>query len=307
MWLLKLVRWKNLMMMAATMLLVRYTLLWPIARNSGLAVLPDNTAFWLLVVVIVLLSAAGYIVNDIYDLPIDHINKPNRIVIGRRITVNHAIALYVLFNIFAGAAAIWLSTLRGSIIYAAGSAMLAFGLWFYASRLKCVPVAGNIFVALLSLIIPLVFFFEYDSLNHHSVFQINTHQKTRWIVLGFTVFAFLTHLMREVIKDAEDLPGDSAYGCRTLPAVFGLGTARRFIIFASIFLIIILAASQVWLLARGYILPFMYALAVLQPLLFYMLIRAVKANETDDYARLSALSKIIMLAGMAGMILFIFY
>lgn len=233
---------------------------------------------FLLMVSTTVIAAAGYIINDYYDVKIDFINKPNRVVIGKSITRRYAIMLHVVLSATGVLIGTYLSLLLGAM-----NAFCVFLLWFYSNNLKRQPLIGNLAVALLTGLSILVIDVIYPS--HHGLI---------WI---YAVFAFFMTLVREIIKDMEDLKGDNTFGCKTLPIVWGLRRTKFFIYFVlALFCIIVVLINKLYVL-----LPFGYFVAFLfLPLLFF-LVRLIRADMKKDFARLSTFCKIILLLGIISM------
>jgi 4-hydroxybenzoate polyprenyltransferase len=120
-------------------------------------------------------------------------------------------------------------------------------------------------------------------------------------VWAYALFAFLLSLIREILKDIQDMKGDMATGYRTLPIVLGLNPAR---VIASVIIILlagVIAIVQWYLYHKGFVLPFWYLLVVVQPLLLYLFMQLLRYGEANKYGFLSNTSKIIMLAGVLSM------
>jgi len=219
-------------------------------------------------------AAAGYIINDYHDVKIDLINKPSRVVIGRLVTRRKALFSYLMLNLLA----ICLGFLAG---YKTGImvGLSCFLLWRYSARLKCIPLIGNLevaFLVALSLYLPGLFFSgEWE--NH----------------LYFCLFAFLSNLVRELVKDLEDLRGDRQHDCRTFAMSYGLKTSRQLINVCLLVLLVLLGFSC--LNQSG----IRQLLTILPSIPFgIFLVKLQKADRKMAFSRLSRLLKWAMLAGM---------
>lgn len=226
----------------------------------------------------ILIAAAGYIINDYYDVKIDYINKPERVVIGKSITRRFAILFHVILSFLGLAIGGYLSWSITAL-----NAVSIFLLWLYSNNLKRLPFIGNLVVGLLTAA---------------SVYSIEILYRTgNPIVMIYSVFALFMTVIREIIKDIEDLKGDNTFGCQTLPIVLGI-RKTKFVIYA---LIAVFSVSVVILDQVYEALPFRYYMIFLYiPLLilFYLLIRA---DTKRDFLRLSTLCKVIMLLGILSM------
>src|SRR5688572_15521391 len=137
----------------------------------------------------IIIAAAGYIINDYYDVKIDYINKPERVVIGRNIPRRYAILFHVLLS---GAGILLAFFLSWRIV--AVNVVSVFLLWLYSNNLKRLPFIGNLTVAFLTGL---------------SVWMLEIYYRTgNSLVLIYASFAFFMTLVREIIKDMEDLKGD---------------------------------------------------------------------------------------------------
>ena len=169
---------------------------------------------------------------------------------------------------------------------------------------------GNIAVATLSaLVIFLPWLFEFIALRSNSEEFLNSYQilhKINILILGYALFAFLTSMIREILKDMQDLKGDKEFGCRTMPVVIGIFKTKIVVVFFIIISIALLAYGQYILFSENLNIVFWYFLITVQPLFIYLFIKTIKAKSTEDYKFLSNTSKIIMLAGILSMQLFLF-
>lgn len=269
--LLKLTRFGNLVIIGfaqyftAAFLIGRYTI-----RDFNLLLLSTST---------VLIAAAGYIVNDYYDVKIDYINKPERVVIGRSITRRYAILFHVVFSTIGILIGVYLSW---SI--AAVNILSVFLLWLYSNNLKRQPFVGNLAVALLT---------------GASVFVVDMLYRTHNpLIIVYALFAIFMTLVREVIKDIEDLKGDNTFGCKTLPIIWGIRKTK-----VIIYIILgIFSISVIVLNTRFEILPIQYYVLLLFAPLAWFVVRLYLADTKKDFSWLSTFCKIIMLVGILSMV-----
>jgi len=112
-------------------------------------------------------------------------------------------------------------------------------------------------------------------------------------------------MIREIVKDLEDMIGDSKDGCRTIPIVWGVKKAKRFtmgmMFLLAILLLVILVVtfSKGWYMAAGYILLF-----VLFPFIWFVQKPFMNAYQPEHYHRISTWIKVVMLTGILSMIFF---
>lgn len=250
--------------------------------TAGWLIGPETLTDWRLFVLslsTILVAAAGYVINDYYDVKIDLVNKPDRVVIGKGITRRYAILFHSALSI--------LGVFMGFLLswhIAAINFISAFTLWFYSNLLKRQPFIGNLVVALLTGISILIVEVLYHSGNV--------------LILIYASFAFFMTLVREIIKDMEDLKGDNTFGCRTLPIIWGL-RKTKFVIY---FILAVFAATVLILNEQYSRLPLIYFLVFLFIPLIWLLIRLIRADTVRDFRWLSGFCKVILLLGIMSMI-----
>lgn len=228
----------------------------------------------------IIIAAAGYIINDYYDVKIDLINKPDRVVVGRSITRRYAILFHVALSFAGILIGAYLSVWVGLI-----NLFSVFLLWLYSNNLKRQPFVGNLTVAFLTGLSIYVVDVLYPP--HHPLITV------------YAVFAFFMTLVREIIKDMEDLKGDGTFGCRTLPIVWGL-RKTKFVIYIvlCVFAIIVVMFNE------------LYTKRVITYFLVFLLIPLVglviwlsRADMKKEFRSLSTFCKMIMLLGILSMAL----
>ncbi|MCB0428952.1 MAG: geranylgeranylglycerol-phosphate geranylgeranyltransferase [Flavobacteriales bacterium] len=296
---LQFIRWPNLLIMALTMAMVRYCLLRPMLAVNDITLQQGELSFWLLVLSVVLIAAAGNMINDYHDVEADQVNKGNKTMVGKVYSEETVMNLYMAFNGLAFVIAFYIAwevdmwNLMLVQVLAAGL------LWFYSSAFKSMPVIGNLVVALLSALVPLLTgVYEYiHEARNLEVFWFNFD-----FVWGYTLFAFLLTWIREMIKDMEDYKGDLSAGYNTLPILAGIP-------FTKVFTTLVLGATMV---AIGMLMRLQqeagdaisatyFALLIELPLLILALI-TIQAKTPKSFHRASTLSKVIMLCGILYML-----
>ncbi len=298
----RLLRLPNLGIVFLTQFLPYWLALRPaILKAGGIPVLTEQT-FSLIALATVLTTLAGYILNDFYDQNIDSINKPNRVVWGRYLPRSMALIVYAGIV----TAAHFLAFIIDHKLQPANHWPLwvfpgvSFLLFLYAWQLKCTAVMGNLLVSLLCGVVPVIMILPEDRPIWLTSFQQPEEmQRALGVVWLYALFAFITNLLREQIKDLEDFAGDSACGCMTLAVLKGPRFAKKPAGFTaltvSILICFLLAFWQQtgapdWQLTAG-------VLLLLLPALFTT-VAVYSAREKRDFTRASALVKIIMFAGL---------
>lgn len=299
---LKLVRWPNLLVIIYTMLILRYFLLVPILNTYGVAPVLSDFHFILIVIACVMIAASGYIINDIYDKNIDIINCPERLIIGKYISVRAAENIYLIINILAIGIGIYVSysiNLRSlSLLFP----IVAGILYFYSSSYKSVLLFGNIMVALLSAFIPItILLFDLPLLHiKYKSFLDAGNFNFNFVLAWFgyyAIFAFLISLFREVVKDIEDFEGDRSFGKNTLPVKLGISFSKAIALIINILSLIL----ALYLIIK-YLHDPLSLLYLLSTVVFPVIVMAVfllNASKKEDYTRISRLSKMVMLTGIS--------
>jgi len=302
-----LIRLPNLLIIALTQYAMRYFIMEPLLPSAGFELQFDNLHFALLVLSTVFIAAAGYIINDYFDTQTDWINKPKRVVIGVAINRRIAMILHTVLNIIGVAIGVYLSIyiklLSLSFVFLLTSGLL----WFYSTNYKRQFLIGNLTVAFMTSLVPMiVILFELPLLNReYGAIMLQHNANFNYIfiwVTGFSVFAFITTLIREIIKDAEDFEGDNAYGMKTLPIKLGM-TATKVIITALIVLSVVMLLYILikFIMFSGETTDFIsmaYILGLLVLPYFILNTIVIMARKKADYHRASTMIKVIMLIGI---------
>lgn len=246
--------------------------------------------FLLLLTATILTAASGNIINDYIDVKIDIANKPDKVVIGTAISRRMAMLLHTLFNLLAFSLGLFVSW-KLSI----GIILCSLSLWFYSVAFKRLFLTGNLLIAALSAFVLLILKLFNDNVS-------------TYLIWAYSFFAFGISLIREIVKDAEDLRGDSKFDCRTLPIVLGIRKTKTILLYLiGIFTAIVFAYT----FASISHIPFRHGYAAVA-YVFYMLLLVIvplliliyftrAADTKHDFSRMSLLCKIIMLTGMLSM------
>lgn len=229
----RLIRFSNLLIVAATMYSVAGYLDVLFGQTYDELEIVFSLNFLLLVISTVLITAAGNVINDYFDVEIDEINCPERVTIGRFITKKTALRYYVLLNLSALLLVMVFGIKTQFYLGMLIQVLCILILWFYSIRLKQSFLFGNITVALCTGAVPLLvglyFQYHYGETSLVSTYPFSfpdTLVFPFYIGLGFGVFAFLINLLREIIKDMEDIEGDQLIEAKTVPLTLGMQKAR---------------------------------------------------------------------------------
>lgn len=299
----------NLVIIAFTMYAMRWGVLLSVAQgfDVGAQLQLPEWKFGLATTVMVLLAAAGNIINDWFDEPVDRINKPNRVIIGELIPRNVAFSTYHALNLLAVGIGIFLAYHTGSILVGALPVLMAIALWFYSSTFKGSIWIGNFIVALLVGIVPLwTGLFEipllFDVLLNRASAAIAFAQTSWWWLFAFAMFAFWLTLIREAQKDLEDVKGDQFGGFKTLPVSLGIRKTKVYLCVLYGVLLIGLGLAM-WLL-NTLLVPGMAT--IIKTLIILILITpsvygcwlTIRGTKNTDFRKASTISKWVMVAGI---------
>ncbi|SFD86613.1 4-hydroxybenzoate polyprenyltransferase [Thermophagus xiamenensis] len=300
---LKLIRYKNLIIIVLLQCLLRYGLLLPVLAHYGVSPVLSHLRFGLLVLATVLLAASGYVINNYFDVRIDRINHPEKVVVGRHIHRRVALLLHVVLTMAGVFTGLFLAYITRKETYALLFIMVPALLWYYSTTLKKQMLVGNLTIALLTALVPfLVVSFEFATLArvHGSVILQSEACSTAWFwTAGFAFFAFISTLMRELIKDIEDMEGDREAGCHTLPVEMGIGYSKSIVIALAIASVIALwvILAMVPQLRNSSVTWGYFFLFLTIPYLWLGII-VLKAKTKKNFTLASSLSKFIMLMGI---------
>jgi 4-hydroxybenzoate polyprenyltransferase len=314
---LKTIRPLNLFIIALAQFLVRYCIIMPAYEAEYLStkVFPEHLSsleFALLVFATVVIAAGGNIINDVYDVEIDAVNRPGRNLIGTEIQEKKAVSVsYLLFFLgaFIGVSLGMINNLFAiSLLFPFSAVTLYMYSIYYKKRL----LIGNILIALLSgLAILITGLFEPHYFSGISIW-LRGSESMNWIsgatiILVYSLFAFLLSLIREVIKDAEDIEGDKRVQCKTFPILFGIKATKILIGFLVVTTVSIISYLLYVFFQRNTEVNAYYLIATFAIPFLALLYLIYHAEEKKDYFYASQFTKILMLAGVLSMFLFYYF
>ncbi len=307
---LRLVRWPNLVMIAVTQALFYFSFVQPLFAK-GIYTHFDKFHFGLLMIASVLIAAAGYIINDYFDLNIDQVNKPQRTIIDKVIKRRWAIIMHLFFSFTAILISLYID-LNSKTFWLGGSNLIcAFLLFGYSISLKKKLLWGNILISALTAWVVIVCFLCYYNAFYCSNCDINFLElyNNRFIRISFLYagFAFVISLIREVVKDLEDIDGDKRYGCKTMPIAWGIPASKVFVAVWLVVLICMIILVQFYVLQFGWFWSVVYCFILIMLPLIWILRKLFMAQVPKDYHRLSTVIKFVMMAGLLSMIFFKIY
>lgn len=300
---LRLIRYKNLFIIALLQVLLRYAMLLPILAHYGIKPVLSDLRFALVVLSTLLLAASGYVINDYFDIRIDRINRPDSVIVGKHIKRRTALFLHVLLTVTGVFIGLFLAYVTRKENYALMYVFIPAILWYYSTTFKRHAVIGNLIISMLTALVPYVVvsieFAMLARVHGADILQTNACSTAWFWTTGFAFFAFITNLIREIIKDTEDLRGDKAVGCRTLPIAIGVNYTKILVS-----LLVIGSVVTLWLIyffipevqTIPYAAPyFVIGLSVPYLLLLFQLYRS---QSSKSFHAASSISKVIMLLGI---------
>lgn len=268
----------------------------------------ETRQFIFLVLASVFIAAAGYIINDYFDLNIDQVNKPDKVVVNVLISRRWVIFWHMilsLLGLFFTVSALPIAEYWYLVLGNLASIIL---LWFYSTNFKKQLLIGNVLISLLTAwVIGIIFFSKY-LLKIGTLLEADTN-KVRFfrLTILYASFAFIISLIREVIKDMEDREGDRKYGCRTMPILWGMNASKVFVAVWIVVLVSVLTILQFYVLPFGWWLSALYCLLFIILPLVWILLKLFTAQSASDFHRLSTIIKFVMFTGILSMLFFRIY
>jgi 4-hydroxybenzoate polyprenyltransferase len=256
----------------------------------------------------VFIAAAGYAINDYFDVNIDQVNKPTKVVVSNIISRRWVIFWHFFFSL----SGIYLTLIAFSFqqywhIHLANLLSILL-LWFYSTNIKKKLLIGNVLIAILTAwVIGVVYFSKFTITE-----LINAHYATPAdlrlfkLMILYAAFAFVLTIIREALKDIEDMEGDAKFGCRTLPIVWGLKATKVYLAVWLVVVIAILSIIQLYVVPFGWWLSILYCVVFIIAPLVLVLYKLNKSFTSHDFNILSNWVKLAMLAGVLSMVFFYF-
>lgn len=302
---LKLIRYQNLLMVLLIMVLTKYALIHSFEISPSLT----SLQFILLALSVLCITSSGYIINDIYDVMIDHINKPSKVFVGQTISLNDSWLAYSILSglgIFIGTY-VSFEVQKESYAFIFVASVLV--LFLYSKYLKRLPLIGNITIAFLgSFVIYIIYLFETATQQQQESFwdalsRILGQIGVFLFVIYYCIFSFLTTLIREIIKDIVDIDGDYHGKMKTLPILIGTRRAKIVTIAITLLLFLLLClVTNDFLSNNAALLGAYFIIAILIPIA-YFIYALWNAEKKKDFIFLSNFIKIIMLLGILSMLI----
>jgi 4-hydroxybenzoate polyprenyltransferase len=343
----RLIRFPNLIIIVCTQYAIRLGIVYPIIYNfsggqdiNNVGLKMTELDFFLLSLSTAMIAAAGYIINDYFDVKVDRVNRPDRIIVGKFIKRRIAMGAHLLINAMAILIGAYLAYKLDNWNLVFIQVLPAGALWYYSTLFKKKVLAGNVLVALLAALVPFIAGLYELILQHATtdntvntlLFRLEAYtpfEEVEYLllqilsymlywILGISAFAFIATLIRELIKDIEDYEGDKKYSSNTLPVVYGKAKAKLVAQGLSVIMIGMIGYFQYWQmdenpggedadLAKAQtraLITVMYLLFTVQIPLIYVVYKLKLAQLKEDYKKLSTNMKFIMITGVGYTLLF---
>jgi 4-hydroxybenzoate polyprenyltransferase len=308
---LRLIRMPNLLIVALTMILMRYSVIRPLLNSLPVELkeapylLTRMTFqlgwfdFMILVLSTVCITAGGYVINDYFDIRTDLINR-GKVIVGNTIPRRVAMLYHNIFNFMGVAGGFYVSAKIGYFWLGTLFLLVSGLLYFYSATYKRQFLIGNIIVALLTAMVPFIVVL-FDAPPVYRLYSASTISFPGVAMLfywvgGFALFAFMTTLIREIIKDIEDYEGDLTFGRKTLPVVSGIFATRITVIVLSVITIFLL--YSIWFRHLSDIATLAYITLFIFAPFIWVMIKVIISKTREDLHRASRIMKVIMLAGI---------
>lgn len=295
---LKLIRYQNLLMLAFMQLTFRYGFL----ELQNIALALADWHYILLVLATLSIAAGGYIINNIFDVETDLVNKSKNVVVGHFISETRAYNLYIGFTVTGVLIGFYLSNVIEKPSLASMFIVIAATLYFYTTSLKQSLLIGNFIVALL-------LSFSVIIIGIFDLFPI-TNEENRpimgllfGILMDYAIFAFSINFIREIVKDLQDFEGDLNQGMNTLAIAFGVRRTVK-LVFGLSFIPIVLILNYINknLFASGLIFATLYGLVFILAPLVYFTIKIWSVNSKKEFHHLSTVLKWILFFGILSIV-----
>lgn len=299
----QLIRYPNLLFIALTQAIFYFRI---IRKASDGQPLLSSTDFLLLMIASVVIAAAGYIINDYFDMDIDYVNKPDKMVIGRVIGRRWAMLLHMMFSLTGLFLTAIVSMHLGSLWLLFFNFLSVFLLLLYSTSFKKQLIIGNVIISLLTAWVIISLFVA--ELKWDDMLYMKSRQSQLSVLYKYTLiyaaFAFIVSLIREVVKDAEDQVGDKLHGCRTMPVLWGERSTKIFLFVWLLVLIGLLLSLATYVLVTAFSWQGLFFAAAILVQLTLITQKLSRAHTIKDYGKLSSILKWLMLTGILSMLSF---
>lgn len=306
----RLIRIQNLVFLAFIQLLMRQVVLMPILQKYGFEISQDNSSLILLIIATVFIAAGGYVLNDYFDIKIDKINRPEKLIVTNQISKRTAMLLHQILTGIGMAAGLLLAYFTRSFTLAFIFIVIPGLLWFYSASYKRQFMTGNLIVAFLAGMAVLVVAIAEVAVLHKEyanlIFETPIPGQFYGWLGGFALFSFLTTWIREIIKDMQDEAGDREMECRTMPIKWGFKRTKNFL-----YVLVLITIAALYVINAKYIefagnaTSNYITFGLVLPLLALSYLIYV-AKYPKEFQQAATMAKFIMLIGVLYSFMFYF-
>ena len=297
---LKLIRYQNLLMLAFMQLVFRYLFL----AQSYVDLALTDFNYILLVIATVCIAAGGYVINNIMDQDTDEIAKPQNRVVGVSISETMAYNWYIGLTIVGVGIGFYLSNVIYKPTFASMFILVATLLYMYATSFKQIPVLGNVVVALM-LSTSIVIIGLFDILPAIDVDNRFRMKEAFDILIHYAIFAFIINLIREIVKDMEDMDGDYQSGINSLPIAIGVQKTK---IIVGVLTVISIGILAYYVNSNLFELDYVvyYAIILIVGPLIYFGVKLLNATTKKEFHHLSLVLKVILFFGILSVAVIVY-
>ena len=297
---LKLIRYQNLLMLAFMQLVFRYLFL----AQSYVDLALTDFNYILLVIATICIAAGGYVINNIMDQDTDEIAKPQNRVVGVSISETVAYNWYIGLTIVGVGIGFYLSNVIYKPTFASMFILVATLLYMYATSFKQIPVLGNVVVALM-LSTSIIIIGLFDILPAIDVDNRFRMKEAFDILMHYAIFAFIINLIREIVKDMEDMDGDYQSGINSLPIAIGVQKTK---IVVGVLTVISIGILAYYVNSNLFELDYVvyYAMILIVGPLIYFGVKLLNAATKKEFHHLSLVLKIILFFGILSVAVIVY-
>jgi 4-hydroxybenzoate polyprenyltransferase len=305
---LQMMRWQNLLFIVITQLLFHYCILQPNLATLSLQPQISHKYLFLIILASIAIAGAGNIINDYFDINIDRINKPHKLVVGKYISRRWVIFWHLVMSLLGIVCSMFVGMKLNLFWLGLANSFCVLLLFIYSASLKKKFLIGNITVsALTAWVILILVLPEYERLTTITLQSAEIYFKIFRLGILYASFSFIISVIREVIKDMEDVDGDRKNGCKTMPIVWGLNASKVFVAVWLIVLIGLLIIAQFYVMRFDWWFSIAYSVLFIITPLIIVLKKLFVAQSSQQFHQLSSIVKWVMLSGILSILFFYFY
>lgn len=287
------------MIVAVTQILIYHQLLNQTFKRYSISGTFNSFEFVLFVFTTLLVTASGYIINDIYDIETDRINKPDKRIIDVHLSLSSAWKIYFSMILTGALISFYLAVQRNDLFYWFIYPAAVFLLFGYSRWFKGIPYLGNILVSLFCAAVPGIFFLsEASVLKELKIRDLTSFLPLHNLLLAYVLFAFLTNLYREIVKDLQDETGDKLANIQTAAVYFGKKNTKIMALFTALITSMVITFSFSQSIFSN--IPYLFILQILliQTPLSISIIKIIQAKDDKAFRNVGLWIKLIMINGL---------